>query len=294
MSDPVLPPLGWLRVFEAAARTESFARAAEELHLSAPAVSQQVKALETRLGTPLFLRGPQRVTLTEAGQAYLPPVQQALQMLGSATEGLFGARREDRLFVQAILLFAHGILAPRMAAFSRAHPEIALSLTTANAPVEFQAGFHDLRIMFGGPQGFGRTHDVLLGERLYPVATPEVASAIATPVDLLAHPLIEVATHRAGWPWLFDAAGLPAGRARLVFADSTVMAAALASEGLGIALARAPASDKAVAEAGLVPCLPGWEVTGQQHYHLVYEDRSSLRRPARVFRDWLIAECEAL
>ena len=84
-----IPSLNWLRVFEAAARTQSFARAAEQLNMSAAAVSQQVKALEGHLGSALFQRHAHAVSLTEAGRAYLPSVQQSLLMLGNATDGLF-------------------------------------------------------------------------------------------------------------------------------------------------------------------------------------------------------------
>lgn len=114
-----VPSLNWLRVFEAAARTESFARAATQLNMTPAAVSQQVKALETRLGTPLFHRHAHAVTLTETGRAYLPSVQQSLLMLETATAGLFGETREQRLYVQSVLLFAHGILAGVFPIFRR-------------------------------------------------------------------------------------------------------------------------------------------------------------------------------
>jgi len=73
-----IPSLNWLRVFEAAARGESFARAAELLNMSTSAVSQQIKALETHFGTALFKRGPKHVELTDAAHAFLPVVRQSL------------------------------------------------------------------------------------------------------------------------------------------------------------------------------------------------------------------------
>jgi LysR family glycine cleavage system transcriptional activator len=129
MSAP-LPSLNWLRVFEAAARNESFARAALELGMSAAAVSQQIKALEERVGAPLFTRHAHAVRLTDLGRAYLPSVQQALLTVQNATEGLFGPARAPQLFVQAVLIFAHGVLARHHAAFQQAMPGVALSLTT--------------------------------------------------------------------------------------------------------------------------------------------------------------------
>ena len=76
------------------------------------------------------------------------------------------------------------------------------------APFEFAHGFTDMQIIFGSPLSFGAEGDRLLEERLYPVARPEIAAAIGTPQDLLQHALIEVATHRAGWPYLLDTLGV--------------------------------------------------------------------------------------
>lgn len=283
-----IPSLNWLRVFEAAARTESFSRAASQLNMSAAAVSQQVKALETRLGTPLFHRHAHAVTLTEAGRAYLPSVQQSLLMLETATTGLFGETREQRLYVQSVLLFAHGILASGLAEFQGAQPQINLSLSTGNLIADFANRFTDLQIVFGNPALFGTEGDELLRERLYPVASPHTAAAINTPQDLFQFTLIEVSTHRASWLHLFETLRLPAGQARYFFADNSLMAAELAASGSGIALARAPASDRIMKLSGLVPCLPGVEVSGQEAYHLIYPSRASLRPSARVFRDWLL------
>ncbi len=284
-----IPSLNWLRVFEAAARTESFARAAAELNMSPPAVSQQIKALEGHLGRALFARHAHAVTLTEAGRAYLPSVQMSLVSLESSTQGLFGRAREERLYVQAVLIFAQGILAPLYSDFTERHPGIALNLTTGNAVEDFAHAFSDLKIVFGAPSAYGSAHDRLFGEVLYPVATPEIAASIRTPADLLAHPLLEVATHRAGWPHVFEALKILGAGARFVMVDSTIMAAALAGHGTGIALARAPASDPVMRAQGLVSCLPGVAVAGLEYYHLVYPGSASLRRPARAFRDWLIA-----
>ncbi|MEM1005277.1 MAG: LysR family transcriptional regulator [Pseudomonadota bacterium] len=283
-----VPSLNWLRVFEAAARTESFARAAEQLNMSAAAVSQQVKALETRLGTPLFRRHAHAVTLTEAGRAYLPSVQQSLLMLETATTGLFGETREQRLYVQSVLLFAHGILAGGLPAFHQAHPRINLSLATGNATSDFANRYTDLQIVFGNPTLFGADSDEVLRERLYPVATPDVAARVRTPQDLFGFTLIEVSTHRAGWPHVLQALRLPAGQAQYFFADNSLMAAELAVHSGGIALARAPASDRIMHVSGLVPCLPDTDVSGQEAYHLIYPSRTALRPAARVFRDWLL------
>ena len=283
-----VPSLNWLRVFEAAARTESFARAATQLNMTPAAVSQQVKALETRLGTPLFHRHAHAVTLTETGRAYLPSVQQSLLMLETATAGLFGETREQRLYVQSVLLFAHGILAGGVPGFQAAHTQINLSLSTGNVVSDFANRFTDLQIVFGNPALFGSESDELMREHLYPIAPPEIAARIETAKDLFDFTLIEVSTHRASWPHWFEHQRLPAGQARYFFADNSVMAAELCGSGCGIALARAPASDRIMKLSGLVPCLPDISCPGQEAYHLVYPSRTALRPAARTFRDWLM------
>ena len=262
--------------------------------MSAAAVSQQVRALEDRLGRALFARHAHSVTLTDAGRSYLPAVQHSLLALENATEGLFGAGPEQQLFVQSVLLFAHGLLSKGYAGFTAAHPEIALTLSTGNHPYDFAKGFSDLQIVFGNPQAYGAESDWLMGERIYPVAERHVAGSIDAPQDLLRHRLIEVVTHRAGWPDMFAHLGLLPGTARYVYADNTIMAMAMAREGVGIALARAPASDKTMHEAGLIPCLDGVSVEGREAYHLAYPERAALRPPARVFRDWLLGWCAGL
>ncbi len=283
-----IPSLNWLRVFEAAARTESFARAAQQLNMSAAAVSQQVKALETQLGARLFVRHPHSVALTEAGRGYLPSVQQSLLMLETATTGLFGETRQQRVFVQSNLLFAHGVLASGIPLFNDLHPDVRVMLGTSNQASENASQFTDLQIVFGNPTLFGAQHDPLMEENLYPVALPDVSQRITTPHDLLDQVLIEVASHRAGWPYVFEALKLPQGKARYTFVDNTIMAATMAAAGGGVCLARTPASDIITSMSGLVPCLPEFELAGQEGYHLVYADKLSLRPAARVFRSWLL------
>jgi len=282
-----IPSLNWLRVFEAAARTESFARAAAQLNISAAAVSQQIKALETHLGSPLFKRHAHAVELTSSGRAFLPSVQHAILSVEQTTEGLFGRSRQETLYVQSVLIFAMGFLAPRLAAFRGAHPDINLHLTTGNSVEDFGRGFTDMQIVFGDPASFGRRGDVLLGERLYPVARPEVAGRIATPEDLLDHPLWEVATHRGGWVHFLEQQKVSPAGADLVFADSTVMSFAATAHGAGIALARAPVSNMLETAFGLHPCLESTAVEGAEHYHLVFPNQVPLRPAARKFRAWL-------
>lgn len=289
-----LPSLNWLRVFEAAARYQSFARAANELNMSAAAVSQQIRALEARLGAPLFDRHAHAVSLTEMGQAYLPAVQQALVSLQEATDGLFGSAKQQSVFIESVPLFADGVLAQACASFRARHPEIDVTLTTDLGGGQATRRYHDLRVIFGTPTGTDGLSERLLGERLYPVAAPALAAQVKEPADLLTHSLIDVAQHRTGWAYVFEKMGFVSRAARYIRTDSTVMAAAIAREGGGIALARAPASDAVMRAAGLVPCLEGFALEGAYAYHLTYPSHPALRRPAQLFRAHLLEVCRAL
>ncbi|MEO0624442.1 MAG: LysR family transcriptional regulator [Pseudomonadota bacterium] len=285
-----IPSLNWLRVFETAARTESFARAAEQLNMSAPAVSQQIRALEQYLGRPLFTRGAQSVRLTEAGRAFLPTVTNALISLETTTASLFGRSDATPLTIRVSLMLAVSWLGPRLPAFQALHPEVQPTLLTGNALEDFQRRPSDLMVTFGTGPGPGQVGDALFGERLYPIAPQAIADRIETLADLASHRLIEVSTHRSNWLRLLPDAGALGARPEFVFTDNTLAALALCAAGGGIALARAPASDGLMDLHSLVPCLPDCIVKGDQGYHLVFPAHRSLTKAESAFRDWLLAE----
>lgn len=283
-----IPSLNWLRVFEAAARTGSFARAAELLGMSPPGISQQIKALEGHLGKPLFTRLAQSVSLTEAGEAFLPSVQQALLSIEGAAAGLFGTRYEEPLYLQVTLLFALGWLNQRLPDFTDSHPNVRLRVNSGIYPEDFTHGC-DMQIAFGQAPTPNMQGDRLLGERLYPVARPEIAELIKRPEDLTSHRLIEVATHKSNWLQFLSFAGVSnIDDIAFDFTDSTVMSFSRATSENCIALARSPASDGLQSLYGLVPCLDGLAIPGTDYYWLVYPVRDGLRPPARRFRDWIL------
>lgn len=297
MPNRLIPSLNWLRVFEAAARTESFARAADMLGMSPPAVSQQIRALEGYLGRALFERGARAVTLTEAGRAFLPVVSNALNAVETTANSLFGRAGVEPLSVRVSLMLATGWLGARIGGFMAAHPSVQLSLVSGILEEDFRRPGPELMITFGpahaGDAGPGFETVPLFGERLFAVAQPAIAQRIETPADLARFPLIEVTSHRATWYRLLpDPDALPV-TPRFSYTDTTAVALALAAAGAGIALARAPATDPVVTAHGLVPCLPDHTVPGLEGYHLVHPIEGRLSPAGRLFRDWLLAEARA-
>src|SRR3954467_5234887 len=134
---PRLPPLNNLKAFEAAARHESFTRAADELCVTQGAVSQQVKSLEAALGLQLFAREHQKLTLTEAGRDYLAVVRDALDRIAYGTERLVQRQSSGTLTVSTSPDFAAKWLVHRLGRFSQAHPEIELRISAAMHHVDF-------------------------------------------------------------------------------------------------------------------------------------------------------------
>ena len=286
-----IPSLNWLRVFEAAARTENFTRAGEALAMSAAAVSQQIKALEAHLGTQLFDRGPRSVTLTGAGQAFLPVVRQALLSVETTAASLFGRDRYATVTVEATLVFAASWLAEYLPRFQAAHPAIHVHVMGAFHDAGVQREGVDLAIAYGGASQDEADSELLFGERIYPIAPAPTATAIASPRDLIDHRLLEISTHRTSWLRLLESTPeVDLSKAEFCFTDSTVIALAMAAAGHGIGLARAPATDFLEQRYGLDRCLPGLEVESGQTYFLVSRTTASLSPPAKQFRSWLLDE----
>jgi DNA-binding transcriptional LysR family regulator len=173
-----IPSLNWLRVFEAAARMENFARAGELLNLSTSAISQQIKALENHFDEKLFVRHARSVELTDAGHAFLPAVRQALRTVEESAASLFGEEKGNTLTLQATLVFANSWLAPRLPDFSRRHPQVQLHLSGAYRDQDFQRAGAELKILFGPVHRSWAQCDRLFDETVYPVATAEVAASL--------------------------------------------------------------------------------------------------------------------
>ena len=284
-----IPSLNWLRVFEAAARMENFARAAEILDMSTSAVSQQIKALEQHLGEQLFERGARHVELTDAGHAFLPAVRQALRTVEETATSLFGQEKENTLVLQVVQLFMTGWLAPRLTDFAGRHPRVQLHLTVAYRDQDVQRAGAELKILFGPVHRSWAQCDRLFDETIYPVASRELMQSVNNVDDLLQQHLIQISTHRVNWNQILQSAGVDSIPARqFCFTEDTTTALTLAASGYGIALARSPTSDDLVDKLGLVRC-PVEGLASSEAYYLVYQNVESLSSAAVQFREWLLA-----
>ena len=235
-----LPPLNALKAFEAAARHESFTRAADELCVTQGAVSQQVKALEAVLGITLFSRERQRLVITQAGREYLAVIRDALDRIAMATERLVQSRDAGVLTVSTSPDFAAKWLVNRLGRFAERHPEIDLRVSATMHQVDFVREDVDLAVRHG--DGKWPELDVvrLCSERLFPVCSPRLLSGrqrITTASDLLNFPLLRL-DDWTNWTRWFDAAGVASPDARGPVFNRASMLIDAAVDGQGVALAR--------------------------------------------------------
>src|SRR3954451_917677 len=190
-----LPPLNALKAFEAAARHESFTRAAEELCVTQGAVSHQVKALEAELGIKLFNRERQRLVITGAGRDYLAVVRDAFDRIALGTERLIQHQGSGVLTVSTSPDFAAKWLVHRLGRFAEAHPEIDLRVSATMHHVDFVREEVDVAVRHGDGNWSGLDAIRLCTEQLFPVCSPKLMSGrnrLAKPSDLARFPLLHV------------------------------------------------------------------------------------------------------
>src|SRR5215204_3600636 len=200
-----LPPLNALKAFEAAARSESFTRAAEELCVTQGAVSHQVKALEATLGVKLFNRERQRLVITEAGREYLAVVRDALDRIAVGTDRLVQRQSAGVLTVSTSPDFAAKWLVHRLGRFAEAHPDIDLRVSATMHHVDFAREDVDLAVRHGDGNWPGLDAIRLCAEEWFPVCSPTLLAGrkrISGPQDVLNFPLLHIGDRSAWSKWL--------------------------------------------------------------------------------------------
>ncbi|HYD66525.1 transcriptional regulator GcvA [Azospirillum sp.] len=289
-----LPPLNALRAFEAAARHLSFTKAAEELHVTQAAVSHQIKGLEEWLGLPLFRRMNRALVLTDAGQAYLPPLKEALDLMENATQRLFRKDSTGALTISTMPSFAAKWLVMRLGRFQAAHPELDVRLQTTSDMTDFAQQDVDVAIRFGRPPWAGVRTERLMTEEIFPVCAPSLMKgpdAPQRPADLLRLPLLHD-DYFITWGTWFAAAGLEGVDASrgITFTDSALVLQ-MAAEGQGVALTRRVLAADDLA-AGRLVRLFDITLPSDYAYYVVAPPHYFSRPKVKAFRDWLFAEVE--
>ncbi|WP_429020118.1 LysR family transcriptional regulator [Aeromonas allosaccharophila] len=274
------PPLNVLRGFEAAARLGSFHQAAQELHLTQSAISQQIRSLEELLGQPLFHRQGRSVALTDAGQDLLETTQSVLLQLAMGIQRLEQYRKPNQLVFNTSTAIARHWLLPRLVEFHRLHPDIDLWLFTSDEEPDMAEQTIDLALRWDlAPQAECR-HQHLLADRLLPVATATVLSRPAEERTTL-HGERALDWHhwtlRGGEELHLQTRGLN-------FSDPGLLLEA-ASAGLGVALVSELLSRPARQQGQLLP-LSAHRVKGPQWDLLVHQESEGMPE-CRAFCHWL-------
>lgn len=281
---PVRPPsLRAIAAFEAAARHESFTKAADELNLTQSAISHAIRSLEVRLGVDLFDRFGRTVALTEAGRAFVSRLRLSLNLISEAFEAP-GRPGRTRLVVAASAGVAERILASRLPAYLSAHPDRELELRTVTGAAEVTAGEADVAILYGAGACAGLTQRRLAGEALFPVAAPS-ADLPRRPEDLIHCALIHQPVHP--WRLWLEQVGLSDLQTTAALtADSPMSALELARGGAGICLARGLLARDDLRAGRLVRLFEA-EATLREDYTAVWNPASSRADLIRPFVDWL-------
>lgn len=286
-----LPPLNALKVFEAAARSESFTRAAEELFVTQGAVSHQVKALEATLGIKLFNREHQRLVLTEAGREYLAVVRDALDRIAVGTDRLVQRQNSGVLTVSTSPDFAAKWLVYRLGRFAEAHPDIDLRVSATMHHVDFAREEVDLAVRHGDGNWAGLDVVRLCSEQLFPVCAPKLVSGrnrIAKASDLLKFPLLRLDDSTTWMRW-FEAAGVTDPVAHGPVMNRVSMLIDAAVDGQGVALARTALAAWDLINGRLVRPIDVALRMSNTYWIVCPKVTSSVPKIA-TFRNWLLAE----
>jgi LysR family transcriptional regulator, glycine cleavage system transcriptional activator len=287
-----LPPLNALKAFEAAARHESFTRAAEELCVTQGAVSHQVKALESELGLKLFNRERQRLIITDAGRAYLEVVRDALDRISAGTERLLQRQSAGALTISTSPNFAAKWLVHRLARFADAHPGIDLRINATMHHVDFAREDIDLAIRHSDGQPSGLHVTRLCTEELAPVCSPKLLqgrAGLRKPTDLLRHTLLHI-NDRGDWLKWLSAAGIEdAELSRGPVLNQASMALDAAADGQGVVLARSALAAWDLINGRLVR--PFALALPVSYAYWIVCPKATAKLPKIVtFREWLLTE----
>ncbi|SRR5581483_4850934 len=293
-----MPSLDLLRGFEASARHLSFTKAGEELFLTQSAVSRQMKELEDQLGVALFERRHRALALTEAGQQFYAAAAQVLATMRAATERLRAhSGRRRPLSVTTTHSFAALWLIPRLAGFTKDHPEVDVRITAETRVQDLERDALDVAIRHGPASLAGPNAVRLMGERVFPVCSPKLLKKLplAEPGDLKDHCLLQYDDPDGRHPWLHWKTWLEVARiadlrpkATLSFSGyEQIIPAAVA--GHGVALGRTPLVKDLIASGELVAPFKSSADPARSYFAIVSKTAAD-RAEVAAFVSWLKAE----
>lgn len=291
-----LPPLAAIRVFEAAARHENFTLAASELGMTQAAVSYQVKALEDRVGAPLFVREKGRARLTPLGQRLLPSLTQAFD----AIEAAFATTRQEdeaTLTVTTTYTFANTWLAWTLGSFQMQHSDLAVRLETSNGLADLRGGDADLAIRAGDGRWEGLQCELLMRSDFTPMCTPEFLRQLERGLGRTVRPsdlpeLTLIGAQDEWWTIWFRDAGVVYDNSRRrggIRLDNQANEGHAAMAGQGFALLTPFLWRGDLANGRLVQPFEQTSTAGYAYWLVTPPERLNVPKIKR-FREWLLRE----
>jgi len=293
-----LPPLKALRAFEASARHGSLTKAAEELFVSAGAVSQQVKLLEEFIDQPLFERRHRQIVLTETGKLLMPGVSAAFDQIQLSVDKVMKHEQTKPLTISAAPAFAGRWLVPRLQRFNQQYPEIDVRIDTSTGLSDLVHSDIDVGIRFGSGKYPGLKADFLSCQEVFPVCAPSLIkpeSPLENPDDLRHYQLLhyDVPPRDYSWPdwqmWLaaVGSHGVEFHRGLRFLEFNLLIDATI--QGQGIALAGSLSVESALASGDLIRPFEMGIPLDLAYYFVAHE--SKINQPAIAsFRKWLLEE----
>jgi len=294
--EQIMPPFLSLRVFEAAARLGSFARAAEELEITAGAVSQHIRALEEFAGLPLFRRLGRGVELTDVGHATFRHATLAVGEVLQAGRAMRTQLRGRRISVSTAPSFASKWLIPRLGRFQETHPGADVRISADISITDFAASDVDLAVRYGPGRYEGLYAERLMSEAVIVVCSPRLAEAARDLEALSTLPLIhddgpESDPTCPNWTMWFAARGIDRRDAdRGLRFNQSGLAIEAAAAGKGLALAKRQLALGDLANGALISPLSGSEAPVGFAYWLVWPKGRRFEPLQTAFIEWLRAE----
>jgi len=292
MERRLLPPLSTISGFEAAARRLSHRAAAEELNLTHPAISHQIKNLEEHLGVKLFNRDGRNVILSDEGKLFYPYVLEALEQLALGVATVKKAVEHAPLRVQTYVTLSIRWLARRLPAFHDEHPTVNVQLDTYASKWEFDEESSEVGIVYCDTAPSDRYHwEPIFDSRVYAVCSPtllEKYDGKLTPEDLLDLPLLSVETEVDYWKRWFESANLtPNVITPYMVVDTKAVALEMAINNEGVALVNGPFIDDDLRMGRLVkPC--EHETTFSGSWGIICRKEDKDKPDVKHFFDWML------
>lgn len=276
-----------LRAFDAVYRTKGVSRAAQLLHVTPGAVSQQIKQLEAGLGVQLLQKSGRAIEFTAVGERLAHRVCDAFDRLQDALGDLADDQRQKKLRLKVTPSLAIRWLVPRLHGFYAEHPDIALEIATIAIADDVRLEGADCAIRHGMGEWADVELDHLFDDEFVPVCAPGQAGQLQAPRDLLQANLLHSMMRPQAWPLWFGSAGVadPARPRGITLANAALCYQA-AADGLGVAMAqRAYVADDL--RTGRLVVAVDHSARTELGYYLVCDPIKAATAPVQLFRDWI-------